>query len=155
MVMSMLLLALALAAPAGHDSDESRWNDEPTCTMTVHALDNQGQPVSARRISAAVIPAVVFRGRVEPHDEEAPPLVFDVFNPRGQRYQVLLGVPRVVVKELQGQRFEKTSRTREAALPVAGSGIALTSMYGQWRVEPRLEGESRACGRPEFFTIRP
>ena len=24
-----------------------------------------------------------------------------------------------------------------------------------WRVEPRLEGDSRACGRPEYFTIRP
>ena len=25
----------------------------------------------------------------------------------------------------------------------------------RWRVEPRLEGESRACGRSEFFTITP
>jgi hypothetical protein len=38
---------------------------------------------------------------------------------------------------------------------VAGSSITLTSMYGVWRVEPRLEGDSRACGRAEFFTIRP
>jgi len=153
--MSMLLLALALAAPAGHDSVESRWHDELSCTMTVHALDELGQPRSAHRVSAAVVPAVVFRGRVEPRDEDAPPLVFDVYNPRGQRYQVLLGAPRVVVKERQGVRYETVSRTREAALPVAGSSIALTSMWGQWRVEPRLEGESRACGRPEYFTIRP
>jgi len=97
--MSMLLLALALAAPAGHDSGERRPHDELTCAMTVHALDDLGQPRSAHRISAGLVPVVVFRGRVEPRDEDAPPLLFDVFNPRGQRYQVLLGVPRVVVKE--------------------------------------------------------
>jgi hypothetical protein len=153
--MSMLLLALALAAPAGHDSGERRPHDELTCAMTVHALDDLGQPRSAHRISAGVVPVVVFRGRVEPHDEDAPPLLFDVFNPRGQRYQVLLGVPRVLVKERQGVRYEKTSRTLEAGLAVAGSSIALTSMFGQWRVEPRIEGETRSCGRPEYFTIRP
>jgi hypothetical protein len=42
-----------------------------------------------------------------------------------------------------------------AALAVAGSSIVLTSMYGRWRVEPRLEGESDTCGRPQFFTITP
>jgi hypothetical protein len=154
--MSMLLLALALAGPAGHESDDNRrWRDEPSCTMTVHALDQRGQPSEARRVSAAVVPAVVFRGRIEPRDEDTPPLVFDVFNPRGQRYQVLLGEPLVVLKERQGMPYYKTLRTREARLAVAGSSIALTSMWGQWRVEPRLEGESRACGRPEYFTIRP
>ena len=153
--MSMLLLAIALAAPAGRDADERRPRDEYTCTMTVHALDDLGQPSAARRVSAAVAPVVVFRGRVEPKDEAAPPLVFDVFNPRGQRYQVLLGTPRVTESERDGHRVRRVSNIREATLAVAGSSIVFTSMYGQWRVEPRLEGESSACGRPEFFTIRP
>ena len=153
--MSILLLALALAAAGDHDAHQGRSRDELRCTLRVHALDDLGQPQSARRVSAAAVPAVVFRGRVEPQDEQSPPLLFDVYSPRGLRYQVLLGTPRVRVTERHGERVEWTTRTREAALAVAGSSIELTSMYGRWRVEPRLEGESRACGRPEYFTIRP
>jgi len=68
---------------------------------------------------------------------------------------VLVATPRVVTSERGVHRFERTSRIREAALAVAGSSIAWTSMYGKWRVEPRIEGASKPCGRPEFFTIRP
>ena len=153
--MSILLLALALAGPGDHDAQQGRSRAELRCTLRVHALDDLGQPQSARHVSAAAVPAVVFRGRVEPQDEQSPPLLFDVYSPRGLRYQVLLGAPRVRVTEHHGERVEWTTRTREAALAVAGSSIELTSMYGRWRVEPRLEGESRACGRPEYFTIRP
>lgn len=153
--MSILFLALALAAPVNPVSDEPRDSQELSCSMDVQAIDAEGRPRSARRVSAGVAPAVVFRGRVSPRDAEAPTLLFDVFNPRGQRYQVLVAVPRVVTKERDGQRFERTTRTREAALAVAGSSIAWTSMYGKWRVEPRLAGTQRPCGRPEYFTIRP
>jgi hypothetical protein len=155
MDMSILLLALALAAPGHHDADEDRSGRELRCTLKLHALDDLGQPQSARRVSAAKVPAVIFRGRVERGDEQARALLFDVYNPRGLRYQVLLGTPRVRAIERDGQRVERTTRTREAALAVAGSSIALTSMYGVWRVEPRLEGDSRACGGPEYFTITP
>jgi len=155
--LSILLLTLALLAPASHDSDERSSRDERTCSISVHALDAAGRPRPARRVSAGTAPAVVFRGRVEPKDadEDAPALVFDVYNPRGQRYQALLATPKVVVSERDGHRFRKTSRTRQAALGVAGSAIAFTSMYGRWKVVPRIEGEERACGRPEYFTIRP
>ncbi len=154
--MSILLLALALVAPLSPDSEEARSDDRRvTCSVNVHALDGHGQARSARRVSASVAPAVVFRGRVSPKEADAPPLLFDVFNPRGQRYQVLVATPRVVTKERDGQRFERTTRTREAALAVAGSSIAWTSMYGRWRVEPRIDGTSKPCGRAEYFTIRP
>jgi len=85
----------------------------------------------------------------------SPALLFDVYNPHGRRYQVLLATPRVVVSERDGHRVKKVSKTREATLAVAGSSIALTSMFGKWRVEPRLEGQSRRCGPAEYFTIRP
>lgn len=153
--MSILLLVLALSAPAVHDGPAWRAPDERTCSLRVHALDDLGRTRSARFVSAGAVPAVVFRGLVEPRDEETPTLLFDVFNPSGLRYQVLLATPRVRVSERHGDHFERTTRTREAALAVAGSSIALTSMYGVWRVEPRLQGDSRSCGRPEYFTIRP
>jgi len=153
--MSILLFALALAAPLNPVSDEARGDNQVTCSVNVQALDAEGRPRSARRVSASVAPSVVFRGRVSPRDAEAPTLLFDVFNPRGQRYQILVAAPRVVTQERNGQRFERTTRIRQAALAVAGSSIAWTSMYGKWRVEPRLDGTQKPCGRPEYFTIRP
>ena len=72
--MSILFLALALAAPVNPVSDEPRDNHELTCSVDVQALDAEGRPRSARRVSAGVAPAVVFRGRVSPRDEEAPTL---------------------------------------------------------------------------------
>ncbi len=157
--MSTLLLALALtAAPAlGSGLDPARTDRSMTCSVDVHALDETGGRFSARRVSAALAPAVVFRGKLGDRDPEAPAptLLFDVFGPRGQRYQVLVAEPRVVVSERDGHRVRRVSKAREASLAVAGSSIAWTSMYGKWRVEPRIEGEAKPCGRPEYFTIRP
>lgn len=156
--MKALLFALALAAPVSSAADQDGSDDRRVaCSLDVRALDSQGEPRSARRVSASVAPAVVFRGKLSSsaQDEAAPPLLFDVFNPRGQRYQILVARPRVVVQARGGHRVERTSRVREASLAVAGSSIALTSMYGKWRVEPRIEGADKPCGRPEYFTIRP
>ena len=153
--MSILLLALALATPAPTAAEADRSSEPVTCSVNVHALDSEGHARSAQRVSASVVAVVVFRGRVSPKEADAPPLVFDVFNPRGQRYQILLATPRIVTAERGGQRVERTTRTREAAMAVAGSSIAWTSMYGKWRVEPRIEGTQKPCGRPKFLTILP
>ena len=153
--MSILLLALALAGPAS-ESDSSRSDERVTCSVDVHSLDETGARRSARRVSAAVAPSVVFRGKLGEHDSEAAPmLLFDVFNPRGQRYQVLVAEQRVAIVERDGRRFKRVNKLREASLAVAGSSIAWTSMYGRWRVVPRIEGEAKPCGRAEYFTIRP
>jgi hypothetical protein len=159
--MSSLLLALVLAAPAGPSTDASsaRSGERVTCSVDVHALDEAGQRRSARRVSATLAPAVVFRGKLGEHerDPEAPAatLLFDVYSPRGLRYQVLVAEPRVSIAERDGRRFRRITKVREASLAVAGSSIAWTSMYGRWRVEPRIEGHARPCGRTEYFTIRP
>jgi hypothetical protein len=149
--MSMLLLALALAAPT-EASDIAR--SDVTCSVSVTALDGQGHERSARRVSAGRAPAIVFRGRVSGQDADTPPLLFDVFNPRGQRYQILVAGPGVVRQRRGAYRIERATHTREAALAVAGSSIAWTSMFGRWRVQPRLEGADEPCGKAEYFTIR-
>lgn len=147
--MSTLLLALALAAPAAPDGvvrDVSGF----ACSVAVTGLDPSGRERSAPRVFAAQVPALVFRGPVPPRAGDAP-LLFDVFNPRGQRYQVLVGVPLPG----RGPRSRRRPPVSEARLAVAGSSIAWTSMYGRWRVEPRIEGTSRPCGPARTFTIRP
>jgi hypothetical protein len=155
----MLTLLLALTVPAGPAffDDGPRRPDRITCSVDVHALDETGRKRSARRVSAAVAPVVVFRGKLGERDRDAPAptLLFDVFGPSGLRYEVLLARPRVVVAESDGRRVRRVSKAREASLAVAGSSIAWTSMYGRWRVVPRIEGESRPCGGAEYFTIGP
>jgi hypothetical protein len=148
----LLLVVLAASTPALADDFGSR---RVTCSVSVKAFDEEGRTRPVRRVSATQAPAVVFHGRTASGEAAGPPLLFDVFNPRGQRYQVLVATPRVVTTERDGQRFERTTRTREAALAVAGSSIAWTSMYGKWRVEPRIEGANQPCGRAEYFTIQP
>jgi hypothetical protein len=153
--MSLLLLALALATPAPTAAETDGSSEPLTCSVHVYARDGEGHTRASRRVSASEAPAVVFRGRVSLKKADAPPLVFDVFNPRGQRHQILLATPRTVTAERGGQRVERTTRTREAAMAVGGSSIAWTSMYGTWRVEPRIEGTQKPCGKAQFFTIQP
>lgn len=147
-----LSLALALASSLPVLAHAAGRADKTTCSVEVAAFDRHGRARPTHNVSG-MAPAVIFRGRVEPRGDEAP-LLFDVFNPRGQRYQVLLAAPRDA-GERKERRFDQPSRVREATLAVAGSSIAWTSMYGKWRVEPRIEGQARPCGRAEYFTIRP
>lgn len=151
--MTALLLALALAAPVDGVPDVARRLGDAACSVSVAAVDAQGRFRSARQVSAALVPALAFRGRVSPQVEGASPLLFDVFNPQGQRYQVLVPVRRGGAFALQGS--PRVGRTVEARLAVAGSSIAWTSMFGLWRAEPRFEGQDSPCGPPQTFTILP
>jgi hypothetical protein len=157
--MTTLLLTVALLAPRGSEvaSSASTPDHRATCSMALHALDDAGRKRSARRVSTGTAIAIVFQGRLdERHDKsDAAGLVFDVFTPSGHRYHELVAEPRVVVGERDGRRVRRVSKAREASLAVAGSSIAWTSMYGRWRVEPRIEGEDGPCGRAEYFTIGP
>ena len=41
-----------------------------------------------------------------------------------------------------------------ATLPVAGTSITMSSLYGRWSVEPHLDGQPGPCGPAARFTIR-
>ncbi len=154
MTMTTLVLVLVLGAPLGAQSNVARSAGETACSVRVFALDPDGRRLSTQTAWGSRTPAMVFRGRVAQRPEGNPPLLFDVFNPRGQRYQVLLGATRGRSFVLQGER-RRLDRPVEASLAVAGSSIAWTSMFGRWRVEPRFEGHERPCGLPQAFTIQP
>lgn len=148
-----LILALALAVPADGAPAAARRLDDSACLVSVAAVDAEGRVRSTRQVSAAAVPALVFRGRVSPRVEGTSPLLFDVFNPSGQRYQVLVPTRHGRAFALQGR--PRLARTVEARLAVAGSSIAWTSMFGAWRVEPRFEGQDSPCGPSQAFTILP
>ena len=160
--MSRLLFALLLLAPTGALAHNAEKHARASCSVDVSVVDARGRLRDARRVSAHTVPSVVIEGTIarrgrEDDEDEAPKLLFDVYNPRGRRYQVLLATPpNRPAKGDRGPYFwRKPSTPQQATLAVAGSSITLTSMYGVWRVEPRLQGDSRACGGAEYFTIRP
>jgi hypothetical protein len=73
--------------------------------------------------------------------------------------------PRVVPgfpRPLETQRLAPVaggSATRaeyelRARLPVAGTSITLSSLYGTWSVQPYLDGKPEPCGPAVRFTIR-
>jgi hypothetical protein len=151
--MQELILVLALAAPADRAPAPARRLDGAACLVSVGAVDAGGRVRATRQVSAALVPALAIRGRVSPRVEPTAPLLFDVFNPSGQRYQVLVPARRGGAFALQGS--SRPARRVEARLAVAGSSIAWTSMFGVWRVEPRFEGQDAPCGPPQTFTIQP
>jgi hypothetical protein len=68
------------------------------------------------------------------------------------------GYPRPLpVQRLVPVAGDQTARTQYqviATLPVAGTSITMSSLYGRWRVEPHLDGQPGPCGPAARFTIR-
>lgn len=77
-----------------------------------------------------------------------------LFTPKGHLYQKLR-LPRDPVAFGQ-TRHGRRSRYRwvSSSLPVAGTSIVTSSLYGMWRAEPYVEGQSAPCARVRRFVIR-
>ena len=103
-------------------------------------------------------------------------LELKVYTPRGHLYQVLTvpftgaGNPadlRPRKRRVEGYPeplHEKTLRPAKmggmqgfavgTTLPVAGTSIVTSSLYGRWTVVPHLDGDPEPCGAGREFTIR-
>ena len=55
----------------------------------------------------------------------------------------------VAARAPSGQRGYRVS----ARLPVAGTSIMTSSLYGKWKVVPHLDGNLQACGAATVFSI--
>jgi hypothetical protein len=75
-----------------------------------------------------------------------------LFTPRGHLYQTL-SMPSADPEP--SSRRRPRYRTVTATLPVAGTTIVNNSLYGAWRAEAYVEGESSPCARPRVFEIQP
>ncbi len=164
--MSKLLLALVLAASTdalAHDGpdDERDARGRRSCSVDVSVVDAHGRLRDARRVSASTVPSVVIEGTIarrgRDEDEEAPKLLFDVYNPRGRRYQVLLATPRVRATEHHGQRIEQADARharrrsqwpgpRSRSRRCTGSGA---SSRGSRATAERAEGPSTSRSGPD------
>jgi hypothetical protein len=71
--------------------------------------------------------------------------------------RVVPGFPRPLeVQRLQpvAGRATRAAYELSARLPVAGTSITLSSLYGTWSVQPYLDGQAEPCGPAARFTIR-
>ena len=62
-----------------------------------------------------------------------------------------LAVQRLV--PVRGDPTDRTQYELVARLPVAGTSITLSSLYGRWRVQPYLDAQPGPCGPATDFTI--
>jgi hypothetical protein len=80
-----------------------------------------------------------------------------IYTPKGHLYQTItvpVASDEAKQNESSGRRQSKRSFA-VATLPVAGTTIVTSSLYGTWRVEAHLDGGTSPCGRAQQFTIEP
>ncbi len=83
-------------------------------------------------------------------------LEFKVYTPKGHLYQSLTA-PMSASAPKDGRRErEGNKQIASATLPVAGTTIVTSSLYGEWKVEAFVDGEREtACAKPRSFVIEP
>ena len=84
-------------------------------------------------------------------------LEFKIYTPKGNLYQSMTRPFDADAPIPEGARRRRSRRFQEVStvLPVAGTSIVTSSMYGTWKVEAFLDGNDRRCSRPRKFVIRP
>jgi hypothetical protein len=125
---------------------------------------------------------LVLRPRVRQNVQGDHLMELKIFTPRGFLYQVIAlpfvggattnaqgqqaAAPRTRVvpgyaRPLEVQRLvpsrgsaRRSEYELRASLPVAGTSITLSSIYGTWSVQTFLDGQAEPCGPVTRFTIR-
>ncbi len=83
-------------------------------------------------------------------------LEFKIYTPKGNLYQsITLQFDADAPIPEGARRWRRRFQEVNAVLPVAGTSIVTSSMYGTWKVEAFLDGNNRRCSRPRKFTIEP
>jgi hypothetical protein len=180
-VVLMLLGSLTVAASV--DADDSPAvcitvdvsANAPSTVVFVDGFESGGTTPwldSARAFSATEILDVVFEASVVGEFVGDALLELKVYTPNGHLYQVLTapvtsktgkgayqvrvaGFPYpLAIQHLRASPGSKSSSPGVVlSLPVGGTLIVSTSLYGLWEVRPFLDGESAGCGAPIFFYL--
>jgi hypothetical protein len=162
----LLLLATVLASPLGADhrnTDPSRHEHDGQCGHDRPGMG--GGHGRHRRVCGAVAVQVAerprarepfsvrktldlqFRMRLRTRDEDAHVVTFHVLTPQGRLYQQIQ-----VSDRADDEEDERVSRV-SALLPVAGTFIATSSLFGKWRVVPYVDDDTEPCAAPSVFLL--
>jgi hypothetical protein len=163
----LLVLATVLASPlradhnspsdrGGHEHNGQCGHDQPgkggghgrhrsvcgAVTVSVGERPRAREPFSVRNTVELQL-----RMRLRTRDDEAHAVTFHVFTPEGHLYQQLQVSD--VVDEDDNDRVSRVS----ARLPVAGTFIATSSLFGTWRVVPYIDDDTEPCAAPSVFRL--
>lgn len=142
--MLTLLSALLVIAPVG--SPEPQHPAQPALSCEVSDVRSPQTPRRRHSFRATRIVEleleVLVHGRLK-HERR---LQLHVYTPRGFLYQVL---------ELPLDGAASRRRVFEARLPVAGTSIMASGLYGRFKVVPYLDDRREPCGRGRSFVIKP
>jgi hypothetical protein len=144
----MWSLALVLALGAGTPSKPAPVRHRLACSVT--AVRSPQVTRLKRRFSATRIIDLEFDTVLSRKTEGTGGVTLKVFTPNGHPYETL--VPETTTdSRSRGSRREHL----KARMPVAGTVIITSSLYGRWSVVPYSESDGAACGRPLGFWIGP
>jgi hypothetical protein len=162
----LLVLATVLASPLGadhrntdpgrHEHDGQCGHDRPgmggghgrhrsvcgAVHVSVAERPRAREPFSVRKTLD-----LEFRMRLRTRDDEAHAVTFHVITPEGHVYQQLQ-----VSDAVDEDDNDSVSRV-SARLPVAGTFIATSSLFGKWRVVPYIDDDSEPCAAPSVFRL--
>ena len=141
------------------------------CKLRVRSLQSR----SSRRFSATAILDLDFHVRLRPAPAGEQTVRVEVETPSGHLFQTLPlpftseparagarrvvdGFPRQVEVQLARPVIEKGGREASVVvgrLPVAGTPIVHSSLYGKWLARAYVDDEIEPCGRARAFIIDP
>ena len=160
LVLAPVLLAQAAAPPAERPIAPLSRGRSAQCAVVGLAAVPAATPSKGRTVERALGPGPRFsvartldlRLAALPRGGARPDAVLELrlYTPGGYLYQALRAQPPAA-----GDRAAGKPGTWTAVLPLAGTAIVNSSLYGQWRVEPHLDGSPRPCGPAQRFWIAP
>jgi hypothetical protein len=126
-----------------------------TCPLLWVTGDTPGRAVRTRtlRFPASRILDLLVQVMVPANIAGSRRVEVRMYTPKGHLYQTL--------SPASGDRSSRAAANRgryqtlTVRLPVAGSTIVQSSLYGTWKAEAFLEGEATACAKPRTFVIEP
>ena len=151
LVTLVALLAAVGVAPASHGPRTK----PATCAVVAIEAEQppRRRPPSARHdpsrrhsFRATRILALEFETQLSGHLRRGSSLQLRLYTPGGFLYQVL---------EVPVERGGRSRRRLEARLPVAGTSIMASGLYGRWTIVPHLDNRREPCGRGRSFVIQP
>ena len=180
-VLALLVLGAQVGGTVSGTAPSTGWY-MPDCSGVQVTASDSAVPPKDMTFSSRQTLDLLLRPRIRRNMRGEHLMQLKVFTPGGFLYQVIT-VPfegaasvargqkaaapppaRVVPgypRPLEVQRLvpvtSSTSRAEyelQARLPVAGTSITLSSIYGTWSVQAFLDGRAQACGPTTRFTIR-
>ena len=138
-VVGVVLLAAATAAPTYANVNGGR----RTCGIV--SVTSPDRPRVRGSFSATKTLDLQFRMLLTNKDDDGHVVTFRVTTPKGRLYQEI----QVPHRDAAGKRVSAIL----GRLPLTGTPISTSSLYGRWRVAPYVDGSLRPCAAASVFSI--